>query len=354
MRPFATLRSRNLSAAQRAAMAGSIVHPGEMLANIRAMGVNPDAFFRANSPLPKHAEEVLDGAISKVGRAKLTVVADLIDRGLTVALPGWMGIPVYTTSMSGEAGRAKRTQTLTNVRGERQMLDIANLSIPTYITWDDYNLDPRFLATAERVNYPVETTHAEQAARNVNESLEDTVINGFVDEDGTLVKVYDTETRGLLNAANGNTFTFETNTPWDDAGKTGAEILADIRGMIALLKANHFDGPFLGYYSTNYEDVFTLDYTTGYPKTIAQRIAEGFPALTLKVADFLPDDTVVIFQATSDVIDLVIGQLPTSASWLANPGQPMSSISSVVWAVVIPRVKYDYNGNSGIVVGTPT
>jgi hypothetical protein len=325
-----------------------------MFDRLRALGVNPDAYFRANSPLPQNAQEVIDGEIATVGRQGLTVVSDLIERGLTTPLPGWMGIPVLTTSMAGESGRAKRTETMENVRGENQLPDLANLSVPTYITWDDFKLTSRFLATAQRVDYPIETTLVAQATRNVNESFEDTVINGFVDEDGTLIKVYNTETRGLLNALNGNTYTFENNRAWDAAAKTGAGLLADVRGMIAALKANFFNGPYLGYYSTNYEDALTLDYTSGYPKTIAQRIAEAYPRLTLKVADFLPDDTVVIFQATKDVIDLLIGQMPTSAQWPTNPGMPMTGLSAVVWGVVIPRVRYDYNGNSGIVVGTPT
>lgn len=344
MRPSTLLRSRNLAAAGH----------GLVLEQMRALGVNPDAYFRTNSPLPKNAQEVIDGAIARVNRARLTIVSDLIDRGLTVPLPGWMGIPVLTTTLAGETGRAKRTETMENVRGENQLPDLANISIPTYITWDDWKLSSRFMAVADRVNYPIDTASAEQATRNVNESFEDTTIHGFVDEDNTAIKVYNTETPGLLNAPNRNTFTFENNRAWDNAAKTGAGIYADVKSAIALLKANHFNGPYLGYVPSLYEDPLAGDYTTGYPKTIRQRIAEGYPDLTLKVADFLPANTIVVFQATSDVIELVVGQLPTSASWPTNPGQPMTSISSVVWGVVIPRVKYDYNAKSGIVVGTPT
>jgi hypothetical protein len=327
--------------------------PNEYFANLRAANINPAAYFRANSVLPKNAEEVIDGAISRVGRDRLTIVSDLLDLGLTVPLPGWMGIPVLTTSMAGESGRAKVTETLTNVRGERQVPPIANLSIPTPITWDDWQFDPRFLAVADRVGYPINTTMVEQAARNNNEKHEDVAINGLVDADGNLIKVYDTPIYGLLNAPNHNTFTFENARAWDNAAKTGAGILADVDSAIALLEAAHYYGPYRLYIPSAYMRALSKDYTSGYPKTILARLLET-PNLTIKGADFLPANTIVMFQPTSNVIDLIVGQLPTSSSWLTNPGQPMSGISSIVWSVIVPRVKYDYNLKSGIVVGTPT
>jgi hypothetical protein len=63
----------------------------------------------------------------------------------------------------------------------------------------------------------------------------------------------------------------------------------------------------------------------------------------------LPANTVVMFQATSDVIDLIIGQAPTIIPWTSPSG---FTLYWMVMAIVIPRVRSDYNSASGIVIGT--
>lgn len=336
--------------------------PSAVFEKLRALGTNPDAYFRSLGVLPKNSEEMIDGAIARVGRTRLTVASLLIDRGLTLPLPEWMGVPVLTTHLQSDGGSARRGQTLANARGENFKLDLTTISIPTYITWANWTMDARLAANAQRVGYPIDPAHVEAATRRVNEYIEESVINGVKEADGTYTKFYNVATYGLVNAPNANTMTFENNRAWDAAAKTGPGIVADIKSMIRTLVDNLKYGPYIALVPPDYWDVLSNDYVANYPKTIYQRLLEISPAvgasqvgnLTIVQADYLPADTVVMFQATSDVIELVVGQLPTNASWEAEPGNPMSDIANIVWSVVVPRVKYDYNLNSGIVIGTPS
>jgi hypothetical protein len=58
---------------------------------------------------------------------------------------------------------------------------------------------------------------------------------------------------------------------------------------------------------------------------------------------------VALVQMTSDVIDMVVGQYPTVIPWTSLDG---FTIHNLVMAILIPRVRSDYNGDSGIVIGT--
>ena len=54
-------------------------------------------------------------------------------------------------------------------------------------------------------------------------------------------------------------------------------------------------------------------------------------------------------QMTSDVADIIIGQEPTVIPWTSLDG---FMIHNLVMAIMIPRVRSDADGNSGICVLT--
>jgi hypothetical protein len=58
---------------------------------------------------------------------------------------------------------------------------------------------------------------------------------------------------------------------------------------------------------------------------------------------------VILLQMTSDVVDMVVGQPPTVIPWTSLDG---FTIHNLIMAIMIPRVKSDYEGNSGVCVGT--
>lgn len=317
----------------------------ESLAGIVACG--SVARFRAMSPLPPDSQQIIDDAVIRVGRQNLAIVDDLISEGLTRPLPNWLSVLEIGVDKVNEVGHAIRTMDL-DVRGERQVMDRIRAVIPVFATHDDFSFGARELAAAERVGQPLDDAHVEQAVRNVNVAIEDQAINGAG------FNVNGNSAPGLLTAPS-NTFQYTgTNKAWDHASKTGAEIVTDVLGMISVAKADNFTGPFNFYIPSDYDSALNKNYsdgTTTFDQTIRERlekIQSGGRAIRIRAADLLPDDRVVMVQMTSNVIDVVIGQQPVPVSWLSNNGWRRFF---VVLACMITRIKTDYNGGAGIVVG---
>lgn len=304
--------------------------------------------FRSLSPLPEDAQRVVDEAVRTVGRNRLVIVEDLIAEGLTRPLDNWLSVLELGWDDVNDVGHATRSMHF-DVRGERMVQDIARRVIPVFGTWCDFEFDYRTLAAADRVNYPIDTSHAEQATRRVNEALEDQAINGLG------FNVNGNSAPGLLTNPV-NTFVYGSNEAWDASGHDGQDIIDDVKGMVDLAQADDFYGPYNLYVPTLYGQKLSDDFKANGSLTIRRRLEEleyGGRGLQIRVADRLPANRTVLVQMTSDVIDVIIGQQPQTLSWRSSL-HPLSGTSSVVLACVITRVRSNYESKSGIVVGNTT
>lgn len=310
---------------------------------------NPMAVMRQYSPLPRDAQEIIDNEILEVGKQGLVIASDLL-ASLSRPVPNPLSFTTLTSQRLGEAGRAQIGM-VPNTRGERQVQDLEEYSTPVFYVWDDWEFPANFLATAARVGFAVNENMAAQATRNVNERIEDYTINGLKDADGTNILVYGLPVYGLLNAPNANAYQYVGGVAWDNAGHTGAEIVTDITAMIALAEAANYRGPYTLYIPTAYAFKFMLDYATGYPATILSRLQQIPGLSSIITASTLPANRTILVQKTRNVMDMLVGMTPTNFSWATNPQMPYSGVSSMVAACIIPRPKYDYNDQSGIVLG---
>lgn len=317
---------------------------------------NPVAALRQMSPLPRDAQEMMDNSIIRVGRENLVIFNDLYDAGLVFPLPNWLSVTTITAQRAGETGRAQ-VGLVPNTRGERQVAPIEEYSTPVFCVWDDWEFDAKTLATAARANYPLDATSAEQATRNVNEKLEQITLYGVLDgadgKSGSQQKFYSLPVYGLLNAPNASTYTYTGSVAWDAGAKTGTEILADIVNMLKTAEAGNIRGPWTLYISRAYAFKMMLEFVAGYPQTILQRVQQ-IPGLTIVVADTLEDDQTILIKKSTSTFDFLVGMLPTSFSWPTNPQMPFSGTSAMVAACIVPRPKYDYNDQTGILLGNVT
>lgn len=301
--------------------------------------------FRAAAPLPKNTQELVDRAVVRVGRQRLVIVEDLLAAGLTFNLPNWLSVPSLYWEAIGEAGHAQRTM-VPKARGERQVMDRTGFTLPIFATWDDFSFDVRELLASERVGSPLDTTHVEQSARNVNDAFEDQAINGLD------FNIAGNATPGMLDST--NTFAYAGGEAWDVAGHTGEEILTDTLGGIDVLQADGYYGPYNMWVPTTYGSKLNQDFKSGTSGTILERlqaIQAGGRSLMVKTADKLPANRTVIAQMTSDVVDVVVGQTPTAVSWEDGPGWERFF---VVLGCLIVRVKANSAGNYGIAIGNLT
>lgn len=307
--------------------------------------------LRAASPLPDEAQRMIDDAVVRVGLDRLTFVDDLISAGLTKPLPNWLAVPELYWEKVSKSGGALRTMT-PKTRGENNLADRLGVRLPIYATIDDFSLGIRELLASERAGMPLDTSGIEECTRRVNEAIEDAGING------ANITVDNNETPGLANAPNAATQSYSGtgHEAWDHASKTGKEIVDDVMAMAAKLRANRKFGPYNLYVNGVYGNALNKNYSDGvttFDYTIRERIERlmyGGRGVRVREADMIGDasDQTFLVQMTSDVVDVVMGQAPTAVNWADGPGWVMNH---VILACVVPRVKVDYDGKSGVCIG---
>lgn len=306
--------------------------------------------FRAAAPLPTRSEVVLDNAVVKVGLQRLTFVADLIAEGLVYSLPDPLSVPFLEWNSQNKVGAAQRSMSPSQ-RQEAKLPILLPGRVPVYITSDGFPLDIRLLKQSQRVGMPLDTSLIEQCTRAVNEGIEDAGINGATTLDGQDLYVAGYNCPGLLNAPNANT---QSLTAADFAAATvnGTNVLAGVTAMVQKLQGDNKFGPYNLYVGTNVGIALDLDFKANGPLTIRQRLEQlqyGGRNLRVRVADFMPSNKIALVQMTSDVVDVIDGQRPTVVPFTSLDG---FTIHNIVMAIMVPRFRADYNGNSGICVGT--
>jgi hypothetical protein len=319
---------------------------GAMMRALRESGDISIPALRALSPLSERAQIVVDKAVVDVGLERLSFVADVLAEGLTYNLTDPLSVTQLEWEIASKSGGAQRTMS-PSARGENQMADRTYGRLPIYLTTDDFSIGIRTLKMSQRVGQPLDTAQIKQATRRVNEAIEDAAINGATTPDGQQLKVAGYGAPGLLNAPNANTF---TTTDWDTA--TGEQIRVDTMSMIERLQADRKYGPYNFYVGTNYGNALEADFKANGTLTIRQRLEQitaGGRPIRFKTTDMMPANTVAGVQMTSDVVDMIDGQAPTVIPWTSLDG---FTLFWLVMAIQIPRFRSDYDGNSGVVIGT--
>jgi hypothetical protein len=304
---------------------------------------------RSLAPLPEDAQKLIDDRVVETGLARLSIVDDLLGSGLTFPLDDAMSIMEVQWEAISKTGFAQRSME-PRARGENQLPARTVYKIPIYITSDDFHLGQRLLGASRRVGAPLDLTMVTQATRRVNEAIEDAAVNGAVTVDGN-------STPGLITAPNVNNFAYGSGEAWDAAGHSGQDIVDDVIGMIALAYAANRRGPFTLAVSTVYDlklSKYWTDGTTTFPTTIRQVLesirTEG-GNLRVVVADTLSDDRTILYERSSDVIDVITGFSPMAVPWT---GPTPWELHWQVMAIMVPRVKTDYDETSGVVLGELT
>ena len=292
----------------------------------------------ANATLMRDEWIEIDRVVQKIARERLTGVSDLFNAGLTYNISNAMGKTVLEYQDMNDPGSANISMDgATMGQGDRPKYSTKYLPIP--IIHGDFTLDQRSLEASRNSGDSLDTTMVEAVTRRVSEKLEDLLFTNtsFTYGGGTIYS--------YISDTNGNDVSLSTN--WDASGKTGAQILEDIQDMKkAMINAKHF-GPYMVYIPTDYETVMGDDYTSGYPKSIRERLMELDGIMGIKVADRLADDTVVMVQMNSSTIRMVNGFSPRVVQWSSQGGMVHHF---KVMTIQVPQIRADQDGNSGLCV----
>lgn len=290
----------------------------------------------ANAALLRDEWIEIDKVVQKISRERLVGAGDLLSKGLTYNLTNPMGKTVFEYQDMDDPGQAQLSMDgATQGQGDRPNFLTKYLPIP--IIHSDFTIGQRALEASRNSGDALDTTIVEAHTRRVVEKLEDMLFTDttYAFGGGTIYS--------YLNFTNKNSVAITAN--WDAAGKTGAQILTNVLAMIsASIAAKHY-GPWVMYIPTAYQTKLSEDYTTGYPKSIMQRLMEIEGITAIRVADRLTANKVLLVQMTSDVVRLINGFSPKVIQWSSQGGMIHHF---KVMAIQVPQMRADQNGNSGI------
>lgn len=305
--------------------------------------------FRALAPLPDKAQVMLDKVPVKVGMQRLSFVKELLARNLTTPISDPLGVTQLEWNSINKVAAAQRTMSPA-ARGENKMPIMLPNRLPIYLTTDRFEIDIRTLKMSQRIGMPLDTTLAEMCFRSVNEAFEDAAINGATTLDGQNLQVAGYTAPGLLNAPNALAKVL-TAAAWTTV-PVGTTVYNETQAMVQQLKANNKFGPYALVVGTLTAGGLDGDYVTAAPQnTIRERLLKIDGLESIIVADMMPATKVALVQMTSDVVDIVVGQMPTIIPWTSLDG---FMINNLIMGIMIPRFRSDQKGQSGIVVGTLT
>lgn len=317
-----------------------------VLANRRQFNAHQVALANAHGqtiignalPLPRDVWGQWDREGIEVQRTTLAVFNDL---AASVSTPMPIGKLVHhfqTISDSSTVnisldGRSK-------ARTDQPVYDYHGTPLP--ITDSTFSYGWRQVEAARSEGFQLDSAGRMNSMRRVAEKMESLALDG----DASIV-VGGATLYGLRTQPNRNT----RSTGVTLNGATGAEWLAEITATLKLLHADNFKTPATLY--VNWDDWFyatSTEFTTGYPKTIAQRVLELGGLREIIPADSIAADEIIAIIKDRRVVQVLNGMpMTTRAQFRANPED---EYNFVVMAAASLETKFDAEGNCGIAHST--
>jgi len=292
----------------------------------------------------------LDEAVLKVAESRLGGFQDLIDAGLVYNLGNAMGTTVleYHDISDTDLSADITMDGITRAQGARPQFTTNYLPIP--IVHADYEINTRVLAASRNLGNPLDTTMAERAARKVQEKLELMLFGDttYSYGGGTIYSYMnfpsantETEVASILGT-NASTILV----PWN--GADGTKIVQQVIAMKQASLNDKFFGPWNLYIPPAYETILDEDYQVSGGKviTIRDRLMAISGIKNIRVIDFMPADTVLLVQMTSDVVRVVRGMGLQNVEW-STEGNMVTKYK--VMTIQVPQIRADQEGKCGIV-----
>jgi hypothetical protein len=131
---------------------------------------------------------------------------------------------------------------------------------------------------------------------------------------------------------------------------TISNIWPTVNSMVAAAEADHYYGPYGLYVAGDQYAEMRNIYSDGSGQSAMQRCLDSIPQLRfIKPADVLTSGTLVLVTLVRDVVDLALAQDIVPIEWETKGGLVQNFI---VMCAMVPRVKADADGHSGIVHAT--
>lgn len=303
--------------------------------------------FRSLTSLPERAWKYFDDVLITVAKRELVGIADLARRAETNVSFDGMTASVYLRDSISEMDDANISMT-PDTRGEAGRLEFKSIGVPLAVTYKDFLVNTKQIASAARVGIPLRAQLVEEATRAVSRTLEELLFNGEYKGAGSTVY-------GYTKYPYRQIYTIPLS--WTDPTCYPDKILADVNNMISMeFEANHL-GPWILYIPWAYQVRLNQDYTVGGAAanpvngSIQARLLQ-LPGLeAIRVSKNLADDNIVLVEMSSSTVQLITGLPLTVADW-EPAGSPNWQHLFKVLTISVPFLVSDYDDNCGIVHGS--
>lgn len=296
--------------------------------------------LRTNDTLLYDEWKQIDETVLAAARRRLVGVQDLLSRNLTYSFDG-LSRTVLGYQSTSVAGSAELSMDgISRTKKDRPVNAINYLPLP--IISQDFAFSVRQLNESRNGGLPIDTRMAEEAARSVAETAEQILFQGassYTYGGGTIY--------GYTDEPQRNTYTLTA--PWDGSGATGTTILADVLAMKQGLVADRYYGDYMVYIPTAYETVIDGEFKAESDKSIRTRLLEISGIAGIKVIDFMPANSVIMVQMSSDVVRMVEGLPINTVQWDSEGGM---QVNFKVMTILLPQIRHDYHNKSGVMHGS--
>lgn len=296
--------------------------------------------INATATLRKDDWKILDDAIVKAAKPRLRAVGDLRGRGLQLVIPNGMGRTVLETEAQSDiSGAIVSMDGLRESEADRPTFDLNSLPLP--IIHKDFFFSARQILTSRNGGSPLDTTTAELAGRRVAEEAEKLLLGvsaTYTYGGGTIY--------GLTNfpSALSKELTDPTTSSW-----TGNTLLTELLSMRGKSYDAYHYGPFVLYVAPDWDEYLDADYSsTKGDNTLRERIQKISGIESIQTMDYMENYDIVMVQMTSDVVRMIVGMEITTVQWETKGGM---QLNYKVMAILVPQVRADSNGKTGIVLG---
>lgn len=282
-----------------------------------------------------------DNAILQTLYDRLRAFADLRAAGLTYNLPNGMAHTVLQYQTMGDiTGATVSMDPSRRSETDRPTSDLALFPLP--IIHKDFDISARELLVSQQGQMPLDTTGATLAARKVAEELEDMTIGNVQPFKYAGNYVY-----GYMTLPTRAT---KTDMTVPD-GTNGATVLGDILALRQLLIDDKHFGPYMLYVNSQWSEVLDTDFATAKgTNTLRQRILALPDIMDVRTLDRLPDTKwhVLLVEMKQETVRAVVGMEVQTVQWESQGGM-MKHFK--VMCLLVPQLRPDPNGNSGVAHG---
>lgn len=310
----------------------SVIENGQMVAK---------EVHNAPTTLPYDSWKIIDTAIEEAARERRRAINDLRSRGLVRNIPNAMGKTfIQWQKMSRLTPATISMDPARQSEFDRPDFDVDSIPLP--IIHKDFKFGLREIEESQNGGMPLDTTTARLAGEEVMDLAEQLLIGSVASYSYGGKAVY-----GYRNHPDRNVFALSDPT---DPGYTPEDTVNDLIAMRQLAYDDRMFGPYMIYVSPGWDLYLDVDYSAVKGEnSLRDRLGAVRGIAGIETLDFLPDYEILMVQMNSKTVQELIGFDVQTFRWPEEGGFEMRF---KVAAMLVPWVKSDQDGNSGIVHGT--